>query len=59
MTIKRNAPGHYTGTRGDARNIKSASGAAHTRCQSNWLVTRTDGKTELVRSLVVAKLLIA
>ncbi len=57
--IKRQAAGHYTGPRGEARNIKGASGAPHTRHASQWLVTRANGRSELVRHLSTALLLIA
>lgn len=58
MAIKRIAAGHYVGPRGEVRNVKSNSGAPHTRGAANWLVTKADGRTELVPSLAVAKLLI-
>ena len=58
MTIKRIAAGYYVGSRGEIRNIKTFSGASHTRCSAVWVVTEANGRTELVRSLEVAKQMI-
>lgn len=58
MTLRKIAAGHYAGPRGTVQNIRSASGAPHTRGRATWLVTYTDGRTALVRALGIARLLL-
>lgn len=53
------ARGHYRNDKGEARNVKSSSGAPHTRnSRAKWLVTR-DGKSQLVPTLEIARTLLS
>ena len=52
--------GSYKGTKGVARNIAGAGGAAHTQSRfARWLVEFSDGRTKLVGTLRHARELIA